>query len=394
MSPPAEGEQPEGEWIDTAAGLDDLVATLADEPRYTIDTEFHRERSYWPQLALVQVGWPGGIALVDPLSVDLAPFASVLEGEGLCIMHAADQDLEVLERACGVTPARLFDTQVAAAFIGLSSPSLLSLVERFAGVRLTKGDRLTDWMQRPLTASQRRYAAADVAYLLELHDALIAKLSADGDRLTWAEQECELLRIKPHTPQEPETAWWRIKDSRSLRGPARGIAQEVGAWRERRAAAADKPPRTVLADLALVGIAHRAPTSAGELRDIRGLDGRYLKGDAAPEILAAVARGQSLDRGAIRVPPVDDTDRTLRPAVTLASAWLAQLSQDLRIDNAVLATRGDLLALLRGDDDARLAQGWRAGLIGDRLRQLIDGRAALAFRPGSGDLVLVPNEGL
>ena len=383
----------EAEWIDSDAGLADLIRRLEPEPLYGVDTEFHRERTYWPQLALVQIAWPGGnIALVDPLAVDLAPFRTILEGEGTCILHAADQDLEVMERACGVVPSSLFDTQVAAGFLGFSSPSLSSLAERLLGLRLTKGDRLTDWMQRPLTAGQKRYAAADVAHLLDLHAELVRRLDA-CDRRTWSEQECETLRVRPHTPQDPDTAWWRIKDSRSLRGAARGIAQEVGAWRERKAATIDKPPRMVLADLALLGVAHRAPSTMAELRDIRGLDGRYLKGEAGPEILAAVQRGKQLGRGDIRVPPSDELDRNLRPAVTLVSARVAQLAQELRIDTAVLATRSDLLALLRRDPHARLTQGWRSGLVGDRIQQLVDGRAALAFRPGKGDLVLEARSG-
>jgi ribonuclease D len=383
---------PAGEWVDGEAALDDLIATLLAEPAYAVDTEFHRERSYWPQLALVQIAWPGGIALIDPLAVDLTPLRAVLEGPGVAVVHAADQDLEVLERACGVVPARLFDTQVAAGFLGFSSPSLSSLVERLLGRKLTKGDRLTDWMQRPLTPGQMRYAAADVAHLLELRSDLLRRLDA-CDRTAWSDEECEALRLRPHVPQDPETAWWRIKDSRSLRGAARGVAQEVAAWRERQAASVDKPPRLVLADLALLGVAHRAPTSIAELRDIRGFDGRYLKGDAGTQIVAAVERGKALDRSRIRVPPTDDLDRTLRPAVTLVSAWVAQLAQELRIDTAMLATRHDLLALLREDDAARLATGWRATLVGDRIRQLIEGRAALAFRPGRGDLVLETRSG-
>ena len=389
---PTSTEVPEGDWIDDAPGLSALVDELRGVPLYGIDTEFHRERTYWPQLALVQIGWPGGIALVDPTAVDIAPLAEILTGPGVCVMHAADQDLEVLDRACGVLPSTLFDTQVAAGFLGFSSPSLSSLAERLLGLRLTKGDRLTDWMQRPLTPGQRKYAAADVAHLLDLHAELVRRLD-DCDRREWSEQECEALRVRPHTPQDPDTAWWRIKDSRSLRGPSRGIAQEVAAWRERRGATIDKPPRMVLADLALLGVAHRAPASMGDLRDIRGLDGRYLKGDSGPEILAAVARGKALDRSAIRMPLSDELDRNLRPAVTLVSAWVAQLSQELRIDTAMLGTRSDLLALLRGDEDARLARGWRAGLVGDRIRQLVDGRAALAFRPGRGDLVLEARSG-
>lgn len=379
--------------MDTAERLAEVVAALVSQPAYAVDTEFHRERTYWPQLALVQVAWPGRLALIDPMAIDLHPFGSVLEGPGVAVLHAADQDLEVLERACGTLPARIFDTQVAAGFIGLSSPSLATLAERLLGLRLTKGDRLTDWMQRPLTAGQRRYAAADVAHLLDLHADLTRRLEECG-RLSWAQQECEVLRQRGHLPQDPETAWWRIKDNRSLRGPARGVAQEVAAWRERRAAAIDKPPRLVLPDLALLGIAHRMPATAGELRDIRGLDGRYLRGDASQELLAAVARGRNLPRTALRLPVGDELDRTLRPAVTLVSAWVAQLAQELRIDTPLLATRADLLALLRGDAEARLCVGWRAGLVGDRIRLLVDGRAALAFRPGRGDLVLEARSGV
>jgi ribonuclease D len=382
----------EGEWIASTGGLEEVIDDLLAQPAYAVDTEFHRERTYWPQLALVQVAWPGRIVLIDPLALDLTPFRAVLDGSGLAVLHAADQDLEVLEQGCGAVPSRLFDTQLAAGFIGFSSPSLSSLAERLLGVRLTKGDRLTDWTQRPLTPGQRRYGAADVAHLLDLHSNLVARLEA-CDRLEWAEQECEVLRLRPHLPQDPDTAWWRIKDSRALRGASRGVAQEVAAWRERKAAADDRPTRMVLPDLAIVGIAHRTPANAAELRDIRGLDGRFLKGDSSRELLEAVVRGQDLGRGDLRIPPSDELDRNLRPAVTLVSAWVAQLASDLRIDTALLATRADLLSLLRGDTEARLACGWRAGLVGDRIRQLVDGDAALAFRPGKGDLVLETRSG-
>lgn len=382
----------DGAWVATDDALADVIATLLAEPAYALDTEFHRERTYYPHLALVQVAWRGGIALIDPLAVDVAPLAAVLNSPALCVLHAADQDLEVLQLACGAVPSRLFDTQVAAGFVGFSSPSLLSLAERLLHRRLAKGDRLSDWTRRPLTAGQRQYAAADVAHLLDLRDDLIGRLESCG-RLAWAEQECALLLQRSRQPQDPDKAWWRIKDSRSLRGPSRGVVQELAAWRERRAAEADKPPRTVLPDLALTGIAHRPPRNLDELRQIRGLDGRHLKGETAREILEVVARGRELTRSDIRMPPTDDLDRRLRPAVTLVSAWVAQLAHDLRIDTTLLATRADLYALLRNDPGARLATGWRASLVGDPVRRLVAGHAALAFRPGQGDLVLEERSG-
>jgi ribonuclease D len=374
------------EWVDDQACFERVVADLAQADRYALDTEFHRERTYYPHLALLQLAWDDRLVLVDPFTVDLRPFAEVLSGPGLAVLHAAEQDLEVLELACGTAPSRLFDTQLAAGFLGQSAPSLGNLVERMVGVRLPKGDRLTDWTRRPLTTEQKAYAASDVSHLLDVHDAIVRDLSERG-RLAWAEQECVVLLGRPRLRVEPRRAWWRLKEARQLRGRTRAVAQEVAAWREARAAQMDQPVRFVLPDLALVSIAHRPPRSREELAEVRGIDGRYLRGDAAADLLAAVARGQELDDSEILVPPTDELDRPLRPAVTLVSAWVAQLASDLSIDAALLATRADLHAFLRRESDARLSVGWRHELVGEPVRKLVAGEAALAF-DGRGGLVL------
>ncbi|MEO7837681.1 MAG: HRDC domain-containing protein, partial [Acidimicrobiales bacterium] len=367
------------EWVDDQRRFQYVVDQVAEVAAYAIDTEFHRERTYYPQLALLQIAWPDGLALVDPLAVDLAPLAVVLEGGGWAVLHAADQDLEVLLRACGVLPRRLFDTQVAAGFLGFSTPSLQTLVEQIMRRRLPKGDRLTDWTKRPLTADQQSYAASDVAYLLDLHATISERLATRG-RLDWAEVECEELRVQARAAQEPATAWWRLKASRSLRGTSRGVAQEVAAWRERRAAELDIPPRFVLADLALASIAQRPPRSGDELAGVRGLDGRNLKGNLGAEVMAAVAKGQELSESQLRLPASDEQmERALRPAVSLVSAWVGQLAADLEIDSALMANRADLQAYLRHDPSARLANGWRHELVGQPVARLVQGQAALAF---------------
>ncbi|HEX7167689.1 MAG TPA: HRDC domain-containing protein [Acidimicrobiales bacterium] len=379
-------------WIDDDEAFAAVAEEIAAEPVYAIDTEFHRERTYWPHLALVQIAWPGGLVLVDPLAVDLAPLARVFAAGNLAVVHAADQDLEVLDVACRATPQRLFDTQLAAGFLGYSSPSLASLVERLLTTKLTKGDRLTDWTQRPLTDAQKRYAADDVAYLLAVHAELVRRLDKVGRR-AWAEEECAEMLANPRPPQDPERAWWRIKESRSLRGAARGVCQAVAAWRERRAMSLDRPPRTVLSDLAVLGIAHRQPKTLGDLKSIRGLDSRQLRDDVAQELLGIVEEGRTRRPQLGELPPTDDLDRRLRPAATLASAWVAQLAQDLKIDAALLATRADLHDFLREAPSGRLAHGWRAELVGERVKLLVDGHAAMAFRPGRGDLVLEERSG-
>ena len=386
----AEGSSPA--WVNTGAALDELVATLEGCDAYAVDTEFHRERTYWPQLALMQFGWraQGGmrVALVDPLAVDVSPLARVFDTDVLAVVHAASQDLEIFDKVIGLSPRNLFDTQIAAGFAGFSSPSLSTLAEKLVDVRLVKGARLSDWTQRPLTEGQVSYAADDVAHLLNIRDELVHRLTQSG-RLQWAEDECSAMLAQNRGPQDPSTAWWRIKEARSLRGKARGIAQEVAAWRERRAATVDRPVRQVLPDLGVVTVAQRPPANARDLRGMRGLEGRVPGGSAAEEILDAIRRGQALDPGDLHLPPVDDFERDLRPAVTLVSAWVSQLARDLGIETALLATRADLQALLSGDPEARLVKGWRAELVGEPVRRLVGGKAALAFRPGSADLVLV-----
>ena len=370
-------------WIDRQADFDDLVQTLLEAPRYALDTEFHRERTYFPKLALVQVAWrtPDGqeLALIDPLAVDVTPFGKLFSSDALCVIHAAQQDLDVLTHAVGSVPARMFDTQLAAGFVGYGTPSLVSLLQGEIGISPPKGDRLTDWLRRPLSDSQRQYAAVDVEYLLEVHERLVAQLAEVG-RIAWAEDACEELRTRPTSGSAPDDAWLRLKDARSLRPNARAVAQSVAAWRERRAMRTDVPVRQVLPDLAILGISQRAPSSTKELSQARGVDDRHSRGGIADEILDAV-------RAAKGTPPpsppasADDLDRNMRPAVTLVSAWVGQLAKDERLDPALLATRADIVAFLRGDDDARLGTGWRNDLVGDGIRRLVGGEAGLTFDP-------------
>lgn len=381
----------EPRWVADEEALAEVVEAVAAAERYAVDTEFHRERTYYPQVALVQMAWLDQVVLIDPLAVDLKPLSEVFDGPGIAVMHAAGQDLEVMAIACGTVPSVVFDTQLAAGFVGHVTPSLAALVERELGVGLPKGDRLTDWLVRPLSADQRSYAASDVTHLLELHDRLTAQLEELG-RLSWALDECEEHRSRGRELRDPEDAWLRIKEARHLRGAPVGVAQAVAAWRERRAAAIDQPVRFVLPDLGVVGIAQRMPRTRDQLRGIRGLDDRHLRGRVGDEILEVVARGRDNPVDRPRIIGVPEVERQLRPAVTLVSAWLGQLGRELHIDPVLLGTRADIEALLCHAADARLAERWRAELVGEPIRRLVAGKAALAF-DGNGGLVLEERSG-
>jgi ribonuclease D len=378
------------ELIEDDAAFARLLERLAGADRYAVDTEFHRERTYFPQVALVQIADEHGVALVDALSVDLSPLAEVLTGPGLAVMHAARQDLEVLERACGTVPARMVDTQLVAGFLGYTSPSLSTLLERELQVRVPKADRLTDWLRRPLGEAQLSYAAADVAHLLELHDRLWERVVA-RDRVEWVLEACEELRVETRGPRDPEDAWRRIKELRHLKGSSLAVAQAIAAWRERQAIATDQTPRFVLSDLGVVGVAGGMPTTVEELRALRGVDGRNLRGGLAEELLRVVRDAAS--RRPVRPPAsqVPEMPPELRPAVPLVSAWVSQLARDLELETSLLATRADLEDLLRGVPDARLARGWRAEIVGEPIRRLVAGEATLAFDREVG-LILEPRE--
>jgi ribonuclease D len=377
-------------WVDSQSEFDVLIDRLCAEPRYALDTEFHRERTYFPKLALMQFAAGGTTTLVDPLAVDMSALRRLFETNAVAVLHAAQQDLDVLTHACGAVPAKIYDTQLASGFLGYSTPSLVSLLMAELKVSAAKGDRLTDWLRRPLTTEQLAYAAADVDHLLALQDCLDAQLAELG-RSEWVGEACEELRQRPASGTEPGQAWLRIKDVRMLKPRSRGVARAICEWRERRAMAVDVPVRQILPDLAVLGIAQRQPKTTQDLVQSRGVDQRHSTGNLAREILEAVAQGQRADVD-LPAPDGEELDRHLRPAVALISAWLGDLARKQRIDTTLLATRADLVALLRGDHDARLTQGWRAQLVGDAVQRLVRGEAGLTF-DGRGGLRLIDVNG-
>jgi ribonuclease D len=369
-------------WVTSDRDLRELTDRLLESERYALDTEFHREKTYFPKLALLQIAVDSELLLIDPLHVDVREIGRAFDSDSLAVLHAAQQDLDVLTHAVGTVPRRLWDTQVGAGFLGYGTPSLMSLLQGELSITPAKGDRLTDWLRRPLTEAQCQYAASDVAYLLEVFDRISEQLSVLG-RTEWADQACVDLLAKPISGSRPDEAWLRLKDVRTLRPAARAVAQSVAAWRERRAMSSDIPVRHVLADLAVLGIAQRQPATLAELRQARGVDERSIRGGFAEEIIGAVKEGAS------RTPPElpvgsEDVDKELRPAITLISAWVSQLARTEKIDSVLLATRTDLVAFLKGDPTARLRTGWRAELLGDGITALLEGRAALTFTAGNG----------
>lgn len=377
-------------WVDEPAQLASVVAELEAAPRFAVDTEFHREGCYWPKLALIQIATEQHLWLVDTLAVDAAPLAAAFATDASVVMHAPDQDLIALFASSDITPTNLFDTQLAARFVGVPTPSLETLVSRFTEHRLPRSNQMANWLERPLGAAQQRYAAADVAHLLELADTLGDALAERG-RLGWLEAEMATVR---HASEhfDPAQAWRRVKELRKLNDDGRARAMAVAAWRETEAQRRDVPVRHVLADIAVSAIAQRNPRDAQALTKVRGLRGSLGKRNAEG-ILAALRRASDFaataeafaDESArrARVPP------ELRPAVVLASAFIDEVARREQVDGSLVATRAEIETLLVGlhtqrTSHGRLGEGWRADLIGDSVRRLLAGDLALGFSPGEG----------
>jgi ribonuclease D len=380
------------EYITDGDGAFEACRRAAMAGMYALDTEFHRERTYYPKLALLQLHWKEHgkdvNVLVDPLAMERFELANaltdLLESPATALMHAASQDLEILELLTGRRPSVLFDCQLAAGFLGYSTPSLATLANATVGVELPKGERLTDWLARPLSDDQRVYAANDVVHLPQIAEVLRGNLERRS-RLPWALEACETLRRKPVAGTDPTEAWKRIKEARALKGEALGAMQALAEWRDLRARALDVPVRRVLADMALVSIAQKLPRNADELARVRGVTPGQLREETIDGILDAVAQGRA------RRPVGDRVARGVahhsRTTATVLNAWVGELARREEIDPMLVATREDVENFLERGPDA-IPDGWRRELVGNDFRKLVEGRAGLVL-DAAGRLRLV-----
>ena len=374
------------DWIDSDKDLIEFTQEALTESHFYLDTEFHREKTYFPQLALVQIATSQRVVIIDPLMVDMKLLRPLFDGPGMCVLHAAQQDLDVMAQSCGYIPSRMLDTQLCAGFLGYSQPSLASLLQSYLKVLVPKGDRLTDWLRRPLTKDQLTYAASDVAYLAEMSNIIFNELEERG-RMQWAIDACEELRVRPTGPNPPEDAWLRVKDVRTLKGRSRWVAQAIAEWRENRAMDLDLPPRHVLSDIAILGIAQKAPRTADDMLQSRGVDNRHVNGQQGRALLEAVQVGiENSGQGELSFPSHDgdDLDKSMRPAATLVSAWVTELARQSNLDAGLLGTRKDINDLLAGAPGARMSEGWRADIVGRDIEDLVAGRKALTFTKENG----------
>jgi ribonuclease D len=351
---------------------------------YALDTEFRSGETYRPVLALVQIYLGGEILLIDPLSTDLSPLRELLLSPGIMVAHAAYADLELLELALGVVPTTLFDTQVAASLLGMSSPSLAYLSDTLLGISIDKSLQRTDWTRRPLSEPARTYAAGDVAYLQSIHSILRAQLTQQN-KLSWCEEECSRALNVALTKRPEDDAWQRVKGAPSLRPGPRRVAQAVARWREEQAKQQDLLPKRVLSDEAVIKLAKIAPNSLSALRSIGGMS--TLPEPTLRLLLNAI-------RGAAQASAPALIDRRvaleLEPAINVLLAVATHFAYEIRVDPSLVASRSDIEALVSGRP-SRLDTGWRATEVAPLLRDVLSGTASVTMSEAGQRFVIEYN---
>lgn len=384
----------------TAAEFARLIQTLRADGSFAYDSEFISELSYHPRLCLVQVASPSTLALIDPLAgFDLTPFWELLaDPKVIKIVHAGESDIEPVVRHLGRPAANVFDTQIAAGFIGLPYPlSLKKLVLELTGANLGRDLGFSNWAQRPLSPVQLRYAADDVRYLPAAHREMLARLDALG-YASRVEEECATACAIDRFGFNPQMHYLRVRGGNVLSARGQAVLRELTIWRDAAARRNDKPPRTLLKDEVMVELARARPGSVGELARIRSLP-KAIADAFGADLIWAAARAGALPNAQLPAAEPEPSAADKFRSDTLF-AVLQCLCAGAKLDQSLVASRKELESFYQhvahgGGQLPALLQGWRRQAIGDMLKSFLEGHSdlTLAWEDGmlrSGTKPLLP----
>jgi len=381
MARPSRTAFPPPELITTTEALDALCARLRQEPFVTVDTEFMREKTYWPELCVVQLAGEHEVAVVDSLAegIDLAPLGALLADQAVMkVFHAARQDIEIFVLRFGDVPRPMFDTQIAAMVAGFGDQvGYDSLVSGMTGGSIDKAHRFSDWAARPLSDAQVTYAAADVTHLREVYIKLTARLQAER-RLDWVSEEMAALSDPATYRADPETAWERLRP----RGNSRrflGLVQALAAWREREAQRVNIPRQRLVKDETLLEIAASAPTNPDALARARGITKGFAEGRTGAALIDVVRAIKTLPEADLPLlGPQRDLGRPSAALVALMKVVLAAKCEQHQVAPKLVANSDDIDRMALEDaPDVPALRGWRREVFGEDALALKQGHVAV-----------------
>lgn len=367
--------------------LEEAVSALKKSDFITVDTEFMRESTFWPELCLIQIASPDTSFIIDPLSpnIDLGAFFSLMIDEKIVkVFHAARQDVEIIHKLSGKIPTPLFDTQVAGSVCGFGeSVSYEQIVHRITGAHIDKTSRFTDWSQRPLSEKQLTYALADVTHLRDVYCFLKKQLEKNG-RSHWIDDEMAIL-ISPTTYDPPEEdAWKRIKGR--IRKPRElAVLQKIAAWREREAKSRNVPRGRVLKDECLIEIATQQPKDVAALGRLRSISKGWERSASADNLLTAVREGLEVDTSSLPLihkhTPLNDGTAA---AIELLRVLLKLIADEQGIAPRIIAGGDELEKIAKRENYECIPamHGWRYDLFGKKAVDMLEGRLGFYFNNG------------
>ena len=374
--------------ITDSATLADLWSRLADADFVTVDTEFMRESTYYPELCLIQIADTKEAAAIDPMApgLDLKPLLDLLtENEDvLKVVHAGGQDIEIIYNLTGKTPHPLFDTQVAAMALGQGEQiGYSNLVDSWLGISIDKGARFTDWSRRPLDARQIEYAIGDVTHLARIFPKMLDRLRTTG-RGGWLDQEMERLADPANYANDPDLAWKRVRVS-GRKPDMLGRLKAIARWRELEAQGKDLPRGRIVKDETLGDLAGNPPRKQADLAKVRGLSATWATNEIGSRLMAAIEGAGPLP--ADELPPRDDRKPGLGKEGSLVADLLKLLlkirSRDIDVASKLLARGDELEALAAGTRKGLpMLEGWRYDQFGRDALDLVEGRMAFAVKNG------------
>jgi len=383
--------------IETTEALSAFCERMKANDFITVDTEFLREKTYWPQLCLVQIAGQDEAACIDVLAdgIDPTPLYDLMAQETvLKVFHAARQDVEIFVKLTGQTPIPMFDTQVAAMVCGFGeSVGYETLVNALCKETLDKGSRFTDWSKRPLTKRQLDYALGDVTHLRVIYQKLSESLEANN-RAHWLEEEMTVL-TNPTTYQiNPADAWKRLK-ARTKSGKVLAVLQAVAEWRETEAQRKDMPRNRIIRDEAVIEIAHSTPSTPDGLERVRGMNKALANGRYGSEILKILEMVAAQDPATYpKASAKKDLPRGLGPVIDMLRVLLKFKCEEHDVAQKLLAANGDLeqIAAYGAEAEATCLKGWRYDMFGEDALKLKQGELALSIHGKTIELIDLDDE--
>ncbi|WP_375637466.1 MULTISPECIES: ribonuclease D [unclassified Bartonella] len=373
--------------ITQTTDLEIALNALRTSDFVTVDTEFIRETTFWPQLCLIQLASPDVTVLIDPIApnIDLQPFFDLMiDKKVVKVFHAARQDIETIYHLGGVIPSPLFDTQIAGSICGFGdSISYDQIVQRCTGHHLDKSSRFTDWSYRPLSEKQLLYALADVTYLRDVY-LLLKKRLEKNQRAHWMDDEITIL-LNPKTYDMPEDEAWKKVKGKIKKPRELAVLQKIAAWREREARKYNMPRRHIIKDECLIEIATQQPKDESALKRLRSLNKNWDKLSISQSLIKAVHEGLEVDLSALPpIPKHNPLNDTTAAVIDLLKVLLKIVANENSIAPKIIATSNDLEKIANGGIKKNIPamNGWRYEIFGQKAEQLLKGQIGFYFNDG------------